>query len=63
MMPLDKPPLDMEIEHGPLGTWEVHWACSTCTETGVTERRDTQAKAWTQAIMIESNHGDGRCNR
>lgn len=63
MKPLDEPPLHMEIEHGPLGTWEVHWGCPVCGGAGVTSRRDTQARAWSQAIIIESNHGEGRCDR
>lgn len=63
MKPLDEPPLNMRVEYGPLGTWQIYWDCPTCGESGATEPQATQPASWLQAIIVESNHGEGRCDR
>lgn len=63
MKPLDEPPLEMEPVRNALGLWTVSWTCQTCGETGETGPRDTQGRAYFAAIIIEGNHGEGRCTR
>lgn len=51
----------MRAERNPLGLWQVQWTCGTCKEAGTTEPRETQGRAYYAAILIEGNHGEGRC--
>ena len=62
MKPLDEPPL--ETEEFPLdGGWAIAWKCRACEDHGVTVTRSTPGRAHLAVVIIEANHGEGRCTR
>lgn len=60
MLP-ELPTTDMQMELLADDMSVVHWKCSACGESGTTAPRRAGLRAWSAAVIIEGNHGTGRC--
>ncbi len=62
MIPLEPIPMELRrVDAGGNVGYVIDWDCPTCGEAGSTTPRPSEFLAYYQGVIVESNHGDGRC--